>query len=142
LVTIIGPAVSVFAYSADLARIQENWDGLRPVPTFHLVLDVTGFGLTAFAVYTGVALWTISPNAVRMAKTLLIAALAYNTITELACLCMGTRVLFWAPTPTVGSTVEDLLGSAISFVIWFTYLKESKTVKATYGSPHPGAATM
>ena len=115
--------------------------GFQPVPTFHLVVDVAGLGLTAFAVYAGVALWTLKPNVVRTAKTLLIAAFAYNTITDLASLSLGTSVLFWAPTPTVGSTVEDLVGNAISFAIWFTYLKESKRVKATYGSPDAGAAT-
>jgi hypothetical protein len=142
LVTIVGPAITVFSYSAEFARILEDWDGFRTVPTFHLVTDVGGLGLTAFAVYTGIALWTIKPNAVRTAKTLLIVGFAYNAITELACLSLGTSVLFWAPTPTVESTVGDEVTNAISFVIWFTYFKESKRVKATYGSPDAGASLV
>jgi hypothetical protein len=141
LLTIIGPAVSVFLYSAELARIQENWGGFQAIPTFHLIVDVAGLALTAFAVYAGIALWAIKPNAVRTAKTFLIAAFAFNTITDLASLSLGTSVLFWAPTPTVGSTVTDLATNAISFVIWFTYLKESERVKATYGSPDAAATT-
>jgi hypothetical protein len=142
LVTIIGPALSVFFLSADLARILANWDGFQPAPTFRLVKDVAGFGLTAFSVYVGIGLWSVKPNAVRTAKALLIAALAYNVVTDFACLSLGTSVLFWIPTPTVGTTVEDLVGSAISFAIWFTYLRESKRVKATYRSLDTKAASV
>ncbi|MBZ5668701.1 MAG: DUF2569 domain-containing protein [Acidobacteriia bacterium] len=140
LVTIIGPAVAVFSYSAEFARILESWDGFGTVATFHLVVDVAGLGLTAFAVYAGMALWTIRPNAVRTAKSFLIVGFAFRAITELACLSLGTSDLFWVPAPTVESTVGDEVRNAISFVIWFTYFKESKRVKATYGSPDAGAA--
>jgi hypothetical protein len=142
LVTIIGPALSVFFLSADLARILANWDGFELVPTFRLVKDVGGFGLTAFSLYVGITLWSAKPNAVRTAKALLIAALAYNVVTDFACLSLGTSVLFWTPTPTVGTTVEDLAANAISFAIWFTYLRESKRVKATYGSLDTKEASM
>jgi hypothetical protein len=99
--TIINPAITVFLYSADLARIQENWGGFQAIPTFHLVVDVAGLGLTALAVYAGIALWTLKPKAVRTAKTFLIAAFAYNAVRDLACLSLGTGYLIWVPTPTL-----------------------------------------
>jgi len=140
LATIVGPAFFVFFLSADLARILANWNGFQLVPTFRLVNDVGGFGLTAYSIYVGIALWSVKPNAVHTVKTFLIVGLAYNVATELACLSLGTSLWFWAPTPTVGTTVVDLVGEGASFAIWFTYFRESKRVKATYGSLEPNAA--
>jgi hypothetical protein len=93
---------------------------------------VGGLGLTVSSLYVGIALWTVKPNAVRTAKAFLIVALACSIATDFTCLSLGTSVLFWTPTPTVGGTVKDLVGKAVSFAIWFTYFKESKRVKATY----------
>ena len=140
VVTILRPASSVFFLSADLARILTDWYGFQLVPTFRLVMDVGWFGVTAFSIYVGIALWSVKPNAVRAAKTLLVVMFAYGVVTDLACLSLGTSVWFRTPTSTVGTTVRDLVGSAAFFATWFTYFRESKRVKATYGSLEPNAS--
>jgi len=138
--TIVSPAFCVFFLSSDLARILADWSAFQLVPTFRLVSDVGGFGLTAFSIYVGVALWSVKPNAVRFAKALLIVQFAYTVVGEVAGLCLGTSLLFWEPAPNMGTTIVDLVGNGAGFAIWFTYFRESKRVKATYGSLEPNAA--
>jgi zinc-ribbon domain len=90
--------------------------------------DFTGYslfdlGLAAYSIYTGVNVWNVSPRALRFVKVLLIIHF-----------CLGALIIIGnLGTPAA----NDPAGSRmlISSIVWFSYFKKSKRVKATFGRP-------
>jgi hypothetical protein len=88
-------------------------------------------GLTSFSIYAGVRLWRVKSGAVQTTKRLLWCVLAYN----------GTAAVmpFLTGHPAKNNSAMILLvikhtfRGFMFFAVWYSYLKYSKRVKATFG---------
>lgn len=87
-------------------------------------------GLTCFALYAGLSLWTIRANAVRIARIYLVVQLAYSVGASLLALTLAASPE--QRLQVLGVVGRQVLGSYIFFAIWYEYLKKSKRVVATY----------
>jgi hypothetical protein len=96
---------------------------------------VAGFNflLGAFAIYTGIALWRVATNALRLVKVYFVVVLIVATLAIASGILTApaTRV---SQTPSQDNFLTVGFRALISVVIWWSYFKKSKRVKATYGA--------
>jgi len=93
------------------------------------ILDtVMRLALMCFGIYAGVCLLKIKPNAVRIAKRYLLAYCLCQVAVSLLTLLGGVPEAMEKSGWAVGT-----LRSIVYVAIWYSYLKKSETVAATYG---------
>jgi len=130
--TVLGPLLTVaslitgFGISAEAFR---EFPGLLVM----LIIDtVLSLGIAGFGLYAGLQLWRVRPGAVLTAKKYLYCALGYHI------LGIGLPwIAGLSPEDTKAMIVDgirDTVRGLIYFAIWFSYLNQSKRVKATYTS--------
>ena len=85
--------------------------------TFVVIFDIC---LICFCIYTGFCLWTVRPNAVKLAKIYLIILFIIGILA-----IIGSK-----SSEEYGVSFRTILAS----IIWFSYFYKSKRVKATYGT--------
>jgi len=94
-------------------------------------LALIGTGLACFSVYAGILLWRVVPNAVTVAKRFLMTVLVVGLFQTLIAAGVALSSKEW------GKPLADAVGIAfrplIYVGIWYSYLKRSKRVAATYG---------
>lgn len=87
--------------------------------------------IIAFSIYAGISLWTVRPNAVKIAKSYLLAYVVIVTIESFFLPFMAGL-----PTELNGEIIKEGFKGAgrayLFFSIWNSYLNKSKRVKATY----------
>lgn len=88
--------------------------------------------LGAFSAYTGICLWRVKPNALRMVKVYFVLVLSIATIAILASV-VTTHSAPSSETPQT-NVLTDGARMLIGVAIWWSYFKKSKRVKATYGA--------
>lgn len=86
--------------------------------------------LVSFSMYAGIALWTLRPNAPKIAQSFLMAALGYQVVAFFLPLLTGL------PNDLVGEAMQEgglnVFKTMVSITIWSAYLHKSKRVRATY----------
>ena len=95
------------------------------------VIDtILSFGVMFYSIYAGICLVKIKPNAVKTAKTFLLTFISYSFIASVLPFIAGLpSQINEAMFPIA---VQGFSRSSVYFAIWYTYLNQSKRVKATY----------
>jgi len=112
VITVISPAIVLV--------------GTFSEPSVYSVIDV---GLAAFSIFTGVSIWRVSSRALKLTKILLIIQLCLGALLVVA------QILESSSATSSHSSSSDPTGARMlaGSVIWFSYFKKSKRVKATFG---------
>ena len=82
------------------------------------------------SIRAGIALWTIKQKAVKIAKNYFWIFLAYSVVAIFLPFTAGLPSE--ANVAMVPEIIKGFLQSLIFFGVWYSYLKVSKRVKATY----------
>ena len=136
LLTIVVPLLALWNLVSEWAVVAHIAEGpyadyLSTIRLIVVLNEMVAIPLAAFGVYAGIALWSVKPNAVRIAKIGLVASLAYNLLWPLVLEAVSDL-----PREIHNAMISELANGArnalISFAIWFTYLYRSKRVRATY----------
>jgi|SRR5215475_5992263 len=88
-------------------------------------------GIVAFSIYAGAGLWGIRPGAVQMAKRYLLCYLGYHAVAAVLSFMAGLHSA--RADIMIMSIAADTLRSVLYFAVWYSYLNNSKRVKATFG---------
>ncbi len=130
--TVFSPLRTLITYvisSEDNLRLFDLYPGWKVVFYIDASLSVL---LMIMSIRAGLALWTIKPKAVQIAKNYLLLYLGYSIIASI--------LPFFAGLPSssnnliVQEMAKGFFQSLIFFIVWYKYLSVSKRVKATYGS--------
>jgi len=133
LLTIVGPILTLIGVASDMGT-AERLGG--QFPGLETALEINAFVALLFAIYSAYAgwgLWTKRPRAVSTAKEFLIAVLVANIL-------MPILVLMVADLPdreffaVSFDGIARAIGIAVWVAIWYSYLRRSKRVRATYAS--------
>jgi hypothetical protein len=112
VITVISPAIVLV--------------GTFSEPSVYSVIDV---GLAAFSIFTGVSIWKVSSRALKLTKILLIIQLCLGALLVVAQILESSSATSSHSSSSDPTGMRMLAGS----VIWFSYFKKSKRVKATFG---------
>jgi uncharacterized membrane protein len=88
--------------------------------------------LGALGFYTGISLWRIWPNAIRLAKTYLILVLINLVAVQFLFFIAGHSLRMIAEAFRQYWMVN--VGTIAFVLVWYTYLSKSKRVATTYGA--------
>jgi len=95
-----------------------------------VLIDV---GFAALAMYTGICVWRVRPNALKLVKAYLISNIVLAVLT-------GMVALIQTGTPHTGRDTGagfGVMGAALRLlvfvIIWWSYFERSKRVAATFG---------
>lgn len=131
----LNPLATLGFFGYSLSQIVPAFDRLPGLLVVAIADGVASLALMSLSVYAGISLWRVRPNAVKSAKTFLLAGVAYVLISPLLILLSGL------PIGVAASTLPDAYLSAgrslVYYAIWFNYLRTSKRVQATYLPPDP-----
>ncbi|MFH1800602.1 MAG: DUF2569 family protein [Candidatus Omnitrophota bacterium] len=118
----------------DIAGLYSNTSQLfGQFPRFLVVCVILTFlnlVIMAFSIYAGVGLWKIKAGAVQMAKRYLLFSIGCNVV--------GAILPFMGGLPEEANkamlqpTFISLFQTGVYVIVWYTYLKDSVRVKATY----------
>lgn len=130
--TILGPLLTMGSLIAGFAM---SWKAFGEFPGLLVMLivdTVLSLGIAGFGLYAGLQLWRVRSGAVLKAKKYLYCALGYHIL--------GIGLPWIAGLPSedtkamIVEGIRDTMRGLIHFAIWFSYLNQSKRVKATYTS--------
>jgi len=129
--TVFSPLPTLVSFGAGYSESSKYFDqfpGLRVITVIDMFLSL---GVVAFSIYEGAGLWGIRPGAVQMAKRYLLCFLGYHAVAAILPFMAG---LPSASTDAIIMPVaQDTLRGVIYFAVWYSYLNNSKRVKATFG---------
>jgi hypothetical protein len=96
-------------------------------PSPYSIIDL---GLAGFSVVTGVAIWRLWPRALTLTKVLLGIQFAIGAL-----IVLGQIVETSTSGASSSSSSPDATGARalVGSIIWFSYFKKSRRVKATFG---------
>ncbi|WP_059424730.1 DUF2569 family protein [Sulfuricella sp. T08] len=131
--TILSPLSTI----VELIRAWEATASLfSSFPSMRIMVSIEttmSIWLMAFSFYAGSVLWSVKQNAVKIAKAYFLSRLAYSI--ALPFIFSGISDL---PSEVSSVMVEELAKQAfltfMACAIWFTYLRRSKRVRATYST--------
>lgn len=130
--TILAPLITLIVAATGFSDSLELYDQFPGLLVTVVIDSILSVGLMAFSIYAGIGLWSIRPGAVQTAKAFLWCYLGYHIIAAI--------LPFMAGLPSavnellIEETSKDTFRSIIYFAIWYSYLNQSKRVKATYNS--------
>jgi hypothetical protein len=123
-----GPAVNLFGFVKELQpQTPSDLSGLGLFIDGAITLGLSGFGI-----YAGVLLWRIQPNGPRVARSFFIAVFFVSVASVL--LMMSVRNPSASNSDAYVKELNPPLRSLIAAIIWYSYLRKSKRVRATYRS--------
>ena len=131
--TIIAPLTSLYSLITTYNEISQISGIFEVFPGLKTVLYIDGFlsvVLMILCVRAGLALWTIKPNAVKIAKNYLLIFLGYSVVAIFLPYIVGLPTEL--TNAMIPETIRESIRSFIFFGIWYTYLNVSERVKATY----------
>ena len=105
----------------------ESFPGLLTIIIFDTIISIC---LMIFSIYAGIALWTIKPKAVKIAKIYLLFFLGYTIIFIFFLFIINFSSI--SSENILGENLKNEFRSLAYLIIWYTYLNKSKRVKATY----------
>jgi len=134
VLVILGPLYTLGNLANGYTAASRVADRLPGLMTATIVDTIVSLAVMMLGMFAGICLWTERPSAVAIAKAFLLVRLVYSVF-EIS--------LFMAALPPAAS--DRFLGSATISVIktlffvglWYTYLKRSKRVRATYSGSDP-----
>lgn len=91
------------------------------------------FLLGAFSFYTGIALWRVAHNALRLVKVYFVCYLVIAVLAIVAGI-LGAPATRVSQTPSQDNFLTVGFRALIWVAIWWSYFRKSKRVKATYGA--------
>lgn len=128
--TVLSPLVTLLSFFISFKEAGPYfgiYPGLKVITVIDTILST---GLMAFSIYAGVTLWRKKRNAVKVAKSYLFTVLVYSIV--------AGGLVFLAGLPSAANevmTIEAAKGffrTLAFFGIWYSYLNQSKRVKATF----------
>jgi len=126
--TILSPLSTVAGLARGFSVASRVADRLPAFMTAMAIESVLAVLTMALGIFAGVSLWTVKPNAVRVAKLYLIVVPVYAVLD----VALSLAILRSKAIDTLIESTISVLGSIFYSVLWLSYLKESKRVKATY----------
>ena len=128
--TIISPIRTIYnlitSYN-ETAPLFDLYPGLKYLIYIDSLLSLI---LMSFSIRAGITLWTIKPNAVKIAKNYFLGFMAYSVIAIFLPLIAGLPSE--ANEAMIPEIIKGFVQSLIFFGIWYSYLNISKRVKTTY----------
>lgn len=127
--TILSPLFTLANISKGYSTATKLADRLPSLMTATIIDSAVSFMIMAFSILAGVSLWSVRPNAVKIAKAYLIALLVYSVL-EIP--------LFIVTLPSEASdafmrqSTVAVVRTLLYVGLWYSYLSKSKRVKATY----------
>ena len=129
--TVFSPLMTMGSLGVGYSESSKYFDqfpGLRVITVIDMFLSL---GVVAFSIYAGAGLWGIRPGAVQMAKRYLLCFLGYHGVAAILPFMAGL------PSATADALIMPIaqvtLRGVIYFAVWYSYLNNSKRVKATFG---------
>ncbi|MBT8379117.1 MAG: DUF2569 family protein [Ignavibacteria bacterium] len=119
--------------------LVEDYYFLKSYPLLELVTyaDILlSLALLVFGIYVGIKIWTIRPNAIKVANSFLNVLLVYVIITSLLIFLFYSIYNIKFSTEIVGligNMIRETVYSVLYVFIWKLYLKNSVRVKNTFG---------
>ena len=132
LLTIVGPIFTLISVVSDMSAARRLSDQFPRLQTAVYLNAIVAFLVAIYSVYAGWTLWAKKSGAVNTVKEFLIAVLV-------ASILMPILVLMIADLPdreffaVSFDGAARAIGTAVWVVIWYSYLRRSKRVRATYG---------
>ena len=129
--TVFSPLMTMGSLGVGYSESSKYFDqfpGLRVITVIDIFLSL---GIVAFSIYAGAGLWGIRPGAVQMAKRYLLCFLGYHAVAAILPFMAGLPSA--AADAMIMPIAQDKLRSVIYFAVWYSYLNNSKRVKATFG---------
>ena len=130
--TILGPLLTIASLITGLGISPEALKEFPGLLVMMIIDAVLSLGIAGFGLYAGTKLWRIRAGAVLTAKQYLYCALVYHAIG------LGLPWIAGLPSEDTKSMIVANARSAmrglVHFAIWFSYLNNSKRVRATYTS--------
>lgn len=130
ILTIISPLITIFNLVRSYVQIQELYDVYPGLLNLLLIDSVLSLSLTVLSIRAGIALWKLKPEAVKTAKNYLVIFLVYSIIAIFLPFTAGLPSE--ANSAMIFDIIKGFIRSLIFFGIWYSYLNQSKRVKATY----------
>lgn len=128
--TIISPLITIFKLVWSYVQIQELYDVYPGLFNLLLIDSALSLFLIVLGIRAGISLWRIKPGAVKIAKNYLLIFLVYSIIAIFLPFTAGLPSE--ANSAMIFDVVKGFIKSLIFFGIWYSYLNQSKRVKATY----------
>ena len=120
---------NLITFYNETATLFDLCPGLRNLLYIDGFLSVV---LMALSIRAGIALWTIKQNAVKIAKNYFWIFMGYSVVAIFLPFTAGLPSE--ANDAMIPEVIKGFVQSLIFFGIWYSYLKVSKRVKATYYS--------
>lgn len=131
-ITIIFPISSCSNFS-EITRAPATY-GIDTESQIYRALEINGLAILLIGIYSlfsGLAIWTGSPNGRRIAVVFLIAYPVSVTVFNF----IAIEMLKGTGSGAIGvELLKGIIGSLMFSAIWLAYFKWSKRVKATYDS--------
>ena len=129
--TILDPLAGFINIIAATDALKPYFDQDQALFKLVLIGGVCNICLLVYSMYTGMALWRISPNAVMNAKKYFLVLFHYSFFSiflpQLVGLSEKTQTEIYKASP-IGNLIVMLYAT-----MWYFYMRKSKRVKATYG---------
>lgn len=129
--TVFSPLLTIGSLGVGYSESSKYFDqfpGLRVINVIDIILSL---GIVAFSIYAGAGLWSLRPGAVQMAKRYLLCFLGYHAVVAILPFMAGL------PSASIDAMImpvaQNTLRGVIYFAVWYSYLNNSKRVKATFG---------
>lgn len=128
--TVFSPLLTIGSLGVGYSESSKyfgQFPGLRIINVIDIILSL---GIVAFSIYAGAGLWSIRPGAVQMAKRYLLCFLGYHAVAAILPFMAGL------PSASIDAMImpvaQNTLRGVIYFAVWYSYLNNSKRVKATF----------
>ena len=128
--TVFSPLLTIGSLGvgySESSKYLDQYTGLRIINLIDIILSL---GIMAFSIYAGAGLWSIRPGAVQMAKRYLLCFLGYHAVAAILPFMAGL------PSASIDAMImpvaQNTLRGVIYFAVWYSYLNNSKRVKATF----------
>jgi hypothetical protein len=128
--TIGSPLRTLYNLISSYNEIHQLFDIFPGLKNLLYVDGLLSIILMALSIRAGIALWSIKPGAVKIAKNYLLIFLGYSLLSVFLPFTAGLPSE--ANDVMMAEVVKGLIQSLVFFGVWYSYLNVSERVKATY----------
>ena len=137
VLTVLSPLLTAWQIVSTYERTARWWELLDGLSTVFCIDASVTAGLTVFGIVAGIAMWSVRPRAVALAKTYLLAQLGWAVISGALPFVLISELREPLTTGFIGGWVY-VGGRGLLFTsVWMAYLTRSRRVALTYGLPLP-----
>ncbi len=130
VLTVFTPLVTLGSLAASYGESSKYFAKVPSILVITVIDTLLSLGLAAFGIYAGSGLWSVRARAVQTAKRYLFCFLGYLAVAAILPFMAGLPSA--ANTAIIAQVWKETLRGVILFGIWYSYLKKSKRVRATY----------